>query len=164
MIFAYAGVPSGFDLTYDYALSGAAASLRDSLTETWESRQSLVSRRADEIVARLLSALQSASDDHDLLAMSEAIARAASVLRSIPDEYPLPEVVVEDDHEISLDWGDDVRRVLSVSVGGSPMLRYAALIGAEPTHGRVAFSGALPATLSFLLRRIYGGNRQRAAA
>jgi hypothetical protein len=35
------------------------------------------------------------------------------------------------------------------------MLRYAALIGAEPVHGRAPFAGVLPETLSFLLRRIH---------
>jgi|SRR6185436_10204086 len=145
--------------TYDAAVSPAALSLRRTIAETLESHQSLVARRADEIVGRLVSELQRASVEDGIHATSGAVARAASVLRSIPSEYPLPTVVVESDHEIGLDWDEGVRRVLSVSIGDGPMLGYAALIGAEPSHGRVAFTGVFPTTLSYFVRRIYGHQR-----
>jgi hypothetical protein len=74
---------------------------------------------------------------------------------SLPGDVRLPDVVVESDGEIGLDWDIGQRSVLSVIVGEGSMLRYAALIGPEPLHGRVPFAGVLPATLSFILRRIH---------
>ena len=110
--------------------------------------------RRDTLTERLLSALLKADQD-EVLVSQDACDRALAVLWSLPSSCPMPDILVEDDGDIALDWDEGARRLLTVSIGDSPMLRYAALIGAEPTHGRVAYAGAMPATLSFLLRRIY---------
>jgi hypothetical protein len=157
MIVTYALVqPGAVAPTYDDALSGTAASLRGAIWQTWASGKSVVARRADEIVERLMVALREGAEQGSIYASPDALRCAVALMRAVPSDYPLPDVVVESDHEIGLDWGEGVRRVLSVSVGEGPMLRYAALIGAEPAHGRVAFTGILPETLSYFLHRIYG--------
>jgi hypothetical protein len=150
--FAFPG--NSYVSIFDQALSGTAADLRSSMTDALASNSSVVVQRCDALTERLLSALLKAAQD-EVLVSQDACERTLAVLWSLPASFPMPEILVEDDGEIALDWDEGTRRLLTVSIGDSPMLRYAALIGAEPTHGRVAYAGAMPETLSFLLRRLY---------
>jgi len=68
---------------------------------------------------------------------------------------PPPEIVVESESEIGLDWHEGHRRVLTLTVDGTPYLGFAALSGDEPLHGRAPFAGTLPETLAYLFRRLY---------
>jgi hypothetical protein len=153
---AFAPVPPGAfaGLAYDDAVSSVAVSLRRTIDAALARQTSMAEGRADQIAESLLTALRDAGHER-LYATTDAYTRALALMRSLPSDLPLPEIVVEDDGEIGLDWEEGPRRVLSVSVGDSPMLRYAAFVGVEPLHGRVPFAGLLPETLSFLLGRIY---------
>jgi len=140
---------------FDAALSGTARELRGTLCDA--STVGPAPTTFDEILDHLLRALTASAagsapaDGVD----AEAFNRALTFAAVLPNNLPTPEVVIEDDGEIAFDWNEGPRRVLSVSVGEGPMLGYAALIGPEPTQGRVAFAGSLPLMLGFLLRRIY---------
>ena len=138
----------------DRGVSNEAAELREWLALSISSQSSAVTGRQAEIADRITNALVNAFDA-DVLPLPGAISRALGVMCSLPYDVELPSVVVEDDGEIGLDWDNGDRRVLSVIVSDTSMLRYAALIGPEPLHGRVPFAGILPATLSYVLQRIY---------
>lgn len=141
--------------TLDLSLSGTGADLWASIEGALTAEGSVISRRREEAKERIVAAVTKAAADNVSITPS-TYERALSVLRSLPSDFPLPDVIVEDDGEIGLDWDEDARQVLTVSVGEGPMLRYAALIGAEPAHGRVSFAGGtLPITLSFYLKRLY---------
>lgn len=160
---AFAGVQPGayFIPGYDDALSAAADALRLTINEAVAPKTSAVPNRAEQIAKMLLEALDDGAECN-LYPAPDSLARAVAVLRSLPTTVQLPSVVVESDGEVGLDWDEGAQSVLSVSVGESPMLRYAALIGPEPAHGRVPFIGVLPQTLSFFIRRIY--SRQSSGA
>ena len=106
---------------------------------------------------RLISALQRADID-GVRVLAGVVARTAALLDALPFEIPLPRVLVESEHEIGLDWDEDDRRVVSVTVDDSPLIGYASLIGWEPLHGRLDPSTApsgVPSTLLAALRRLY---------
>jgi hypothetical protein len=72
---------------------------------------------------------------------SSAVLMAARFLRALPDGIPLPELAVEPDGSISLDWICSRNRLLSLSVGGSDRLAYAWLDGADRGHAVAHFDG-----------------------
>jgi hypothetical protein len=139
---------------FDGAVSSEAVQLRREFDQVFTAPCGLVTGgRNTEIAARLVHALEGATND-GIYATADSLCRALVVMQSLPNHTPVPDVVVEADGEIGLDWDLGRRRVLSISVGEGPMLRFAALINSEPVHGRVAFAGVLPGTLSFFLNRI----------
>ena len=148
-----AEVPGILFSPFDGAVSREAVELRQELDEAITSRGSFTAGRYEEIESRLVHALQHATDE-GIYAMRDSLCRALAVMRSLPVHIPLPDVIVESDGEIGLDWDFGRRHVLSISVGEGPMLRFAALVNSEPVHGRVPFAGVLPGTISFFLNRL----------
>lgn len=111
--------------------------------------------RGQDILQRLSAALHRASDEHGVQTSPEALGRALDLLAALPPSVPLPNVVVESESELGLDWDEGSRRVISLTVRDNPMVGYSALIGAEPLYGRVPFVGEVPETIRFLLGRLY---------
>lgn len=152
---AYAAICPAPAAPYDGALSAAAVSLRMTLAEATAPRTSVKVDASRTLAQTLVSAVAEYARDGHRLPSPETVRRAFEFARALPADMPLPDVIIESDGEIGFDWDYDLRRVLSVSVGEGPMLRFATLIGAEPIHGRVPFAGALPHTLAFFLRRLH---------
>ena len=149
---AYPGPPLFMTLV-DRAVSTEAVELRECLAISLPAQSSAVTGRHRDVTDRVTAALVEGFSQ-GIFPLPRAINQALAVMCSLPDDVRLPNVIVEDDGEIGLDWDSGQRSVLSVIAGDSSMLRYAALIGPEPLHGRVPFAGVLPATLSYILRRI----------
>jgi len=101
------------------------------------------------------AALKKGTDVEGVLVKAESFGRLCDVLGAIPSDAPLPEIVIESEDEIGLDWQSGSRRVLSLTIDGSPFIGFAALIGHETHHGRAPFAGDLPKTLTDLLRRVH---------
>ncbi len=135
---------------FDTGLSPAADSLRALLESAHDRHSSQFRTACDETVEALLSAVSASEEAVD----ADAFDRAMLLAQVLPRDIPAPEVLVEDDGEVAFDWEFGPRRVLSVSIGRGPMLGYSALIGPNPTYGKVAFNGAFPAVLAFLLRAL----------
>ena len=79
----------------------------------------------------------------------QAIARALSLARALPEGCPLPELGVDPDGAISMDWICGRLRMLSVSVtGDSDRLAYAWIDGTDRGHAVARFGGeAVPLRL-----------------
>lgn len=144
---------------FDAGLSQAAEDLRATLSRALnQDSSSLAIRPCDKTVEALLVAVSEGGEAVD----SDAFDRAMALAQVLPSNVPPPEIVIETDGEIGFDWETGPRRVLSISIGAGPMLRYSALIGASPAYGRVVFGGVLPDILLLLLQALYGGRHHRA--
>ncbi|WP_276965145.1 hypothetical protein [Metallibacterium scheffleri] len=84
-----------------------------------------------------------------LPASHAAIGLAADFIRALPDDIDMPDVGVEPDGAVTLDWLPSRHRMLSVSFGGSGnRLAYAWLDGSDRGSGVVRFNRqAIPRTL-----------------
>jgi len=147
MSVATAVFPNGLYAPYqDRALSAAGDEVRASITGA------LSPQRDAKIWDAISSALERGAevDGVDM----DAFGRMYDLTAALPAWVPVPEIVVESDHEIGLDWNEGSRRVLSITVDETPFLGFAALFGHEPLHGRVPFVGDLPETLDYLFTRL----------
>jgi hypothetical protein len=98
--------------------------------------------------ASALSALQS-----ELLTMGAEVGISKGVLANaldfaclLPTDLKAPEVSVDPDGEVSFDWGSE-RGIVSVSVGPTGRIVYAAELDEEPTSGTAQLDGELPRPL-----------------
>ena len=85
---------------------------------------------------------------------SAAVVDALSLAEAIDSSVLVPEVGAEPDGAMTFEWHRSARLTLSVSVQGSGVLHYAALMGTERICGTEAFRARLPAVLSDLIMRI----------
>ncbi len=65
-------------------------------------------------------------------------------LNLLPEDTPLPTVVVEDDGEVAFDWHRNARSTFSVSVGRDGTLRFAGLFGHRTRSGTDQLVGSIP--------------------
>lgn len=77
---------------------------------------------------------------------------ADQVLSLIPRTIIPPEIVVDNDGEILLEWDKGPRHVLSISVGRDGTLSYAGLFGLNKLHGTEILRDALPLAISNCLK------------
>jgi hypothetical protein len=85
-----------------------------------------------------------------------ALERAEALLRSLPDDCPLPEFSIEPDGEISFDWLPSRTRSFSLSIGLSDRIAYAWVDGTDRGHAVArAESGKMPTRILNELNRIY---------
>lgn len=158
-VMAYAAPPS---LVQSSAVSEAAAwvqKLVGNVARGTESAQSLAGREV-EFGARLRAALDELITDEDQHPVPTTAVRIASrFVRVLPASLPLPEVAIDPDGAISLDWMPSRTRVFSVSVDDSGRLAYAWMNGSDRGHGVVRFEGAIPGPLLLQLSELTGDNR-----
>ena len=83
-----------------------------------------------------------------------AVADARAFAEAIDSSLLVPGVGAEPDGAMTFEWHRSGRLTLSVSVQGSGVLHYAALLGTERICGTEAFEGRLPAVLRDLIMRI----------
>ena len=84
-----------------------------------------------------------------------AYGNARAFLEALPTTTPVPDVVPEPDGEIAFEWDYGPWRILSVSVGPTALLSYAALYGrTSKAHGTEKFIDRLPETIAMCLDRL----------
>ncbi len=66
---------------------------------------------------------------------------AVAIIRTLPNQIPIPEFSAEPDGFISLDWIVSRNNVFSLSVGSTDRLSYAWLDGAEQGYAVAVFDG-----------------------
>ena len=128
----------------DRALGADSAELRESIEEA--AAPPLADERTEEILTRVSAALKRGMEDEGVFLCVSTFGRVYDLLRALPLDVPIPEIVVESERVIGLDWQEGARRVLTVTVNDTSFLGFAALFGHEPLHGRMPFDGAIPET------------------
>ena len=84
-----------------------------------------------------------------------AVEHSVYFIRRLPEDLPLPEISVEPDGEISLDWSPTPTQTFSVSIGTADRMACAWVNGAE--HGHVVVSsnnGEIPSRILQEIQRI----------
>jgi len=80
---------------------------------------------------------------------------AKRFIKSLPINFPMPEIVPEPNGGIGLEWSKGNRQVFVASVSGKSQIVYAGLFGINKTHGTEYFGDSLPSTIIENLRRLY---------
>ena len=83
-----------------------------------------------------------------------AVADARAFAEALDPTLPVPEVGAEPDGALTFEWHRSARLTLSVSVPGSGVLHYAALLGAAKACGTEPFVGEVPKVISDLIQRV----------
>jgi hypothetical protein len=81
--------------------------------------------------------------------------RTRDLLDTLPHGFEIPEVGLDPDGEIALDWMRDDRTMVSLSVGASGALSYAARLRDRTAHGTIELGDGFPGALTELLRTLY---------
>jgi len=76
-------------------------------------------------------------------------------IRALPTTVDKPEISVDPDGEISLEWYLEPRKVFSVSIGKRNEIKYAGLYGPNKTYGREYFDYEIPKTVFDNLDRLF---------
>jgi hypothetical protein len=85
-----------------------------------------------------------------------AVDHALRFLRYVPAGLPDPDVSIDPDGEVSLEWYRAPRKTFSVSIGRDGRLSYAGLFGGSTLHGTEAyFADELPGEIRSGLRRVF---------
>lgn len=109
-------------------------------------------------VVRLLDALSKASAETGVRVTPATFSRTLGLLQVLPAHLPPPEIVVESEHEIGLDWDESYRRVLTVTVDATSRVGFSSLIGEDLQQGRLEFaegSHQVPRVLGLLFSQLY---------
>jgi hypothetical protein len=69
---------------------------------------------------------------------SSAIKEAAKILKNLPDEIPIPELIDEANGFLTLEWYKDPKNIFVISLNGTKTLEFAWMYG-----GSKEFSGKL---------------------
>ena len=80
---------------------------------------------------------------------------AERFIRALPTTVREPEVAVDPDGEISLEWHLEPRKVFSVSIGKRNEITYAGLYGTNKAYGREYFDDEIPKEIFDNLDRLF---------
>lgn len=115
------------------------------MIDTMEQSQALFGEKAAAISDVRLLEQECKEENWDGYGAAATDARAVRLaecfVRTLPEEFPLPEFAPEPDGSVSLDWAQSRSRVFSLSVGSSNRLAYAWLDGTDKGHGVSTFDG-----------------------
>lgn len=84
----------------------------------------------------------------------EAYDFAKDFIKALPITAPLPELNVDPDGEVSLDWSFGKRRALTVSVGPTGRCTFAWVHGQRSMRGTDWIEDEIPASIAFALRQL----------
>ena len=95
-------------------------------------------------------------DGYDAPAASyESYLRAKRFIQALPANFPAPEIALDPDGEVSLEWFLAPGRVFTVSIGANNELTYAGKFSpTRKTHGTEPFTGQVPRVVLDNLRRL----------
>lgn len=84
-----------------------------------------------------------------------ALELACEIVRSLPDDLPMPSFSIEPDGGVSLDWMPTQNRTFTLSIGKTDRLPYAWIDCADRGHAVARFvNGQLPVRILQEIRRI----------
>lgn len=83
------------------------------------------------------------------------ILNAIALLGALSHDVALPSLEPHPDGEMGFEWYIDRNRVMTLSIGASGMISYAASIGVERIRGREFLRGALPESIAVALAKVF---------
>ena len=97
-------------------------------------------------------------DSYDGMPISDkTFFEAIEIIRLLPQDLPLPEVMPEPTGEIAFEWYKDRKHVFVISVGGRERISYAGLFGSHSeTPGFEYFSDRFPRSVINNIQRLLG--------
>lgn len=87
---------------------------------------------------------------------SDAFASAARFLTMLSPTAPVPEISVDADGDVAIDWDFGPRRVFSVRVGQGGRLYYAGLFGHSTLHGSENLGAWIPWAIQGGIQQVLG--------
>ena len=81
--------------------------------------------------------------------------RARILLESLPNGFPPPEIGIDPDGEVAFDWIRSNRTLVSVSIGVTDDLSFAAMFEDGTAHGVIRLVDVFPPALIDMLQRLY---------
>ena len=94
-------------------------------------------------------------DGYDAKAISiDSYREAIRFARSLPTMIPLPEIAVDPDGEVALEWYEGPRKVVTVSIGSRNEITYAGLFGFNKVNGTECFYDEIPKAILDNLDRL----------
>jgi hypothetical protein len=119
------------------------------------SLRSAVGAALDELLDAALEASAQGWDGYGARPVDpKTYARARRFIQALPTTVPKPEIGVDSDGEVSLDWLFGAGLVFSVSVGPSARLTFASLMGKRAIQGTEWLNDGIPAALLDELTRV----------
>jgi hypothetical protein len=85
----------------------------------------------------------------------DSFIEAERFIQALPTTVREPEVAVDPDGEISLEWHLEPRKVFSVSIGKRNEITYAGLYGPNKAYGREYFGDEIPKEIFDNLDRLF---------
>jgi hypothetical protein len=137
------------------AVSDAADRIQNAIRAFSQSNEGVQFFTAEQSIfeTRLHAAIDETVPDDDQSAIpAGAIDRALRLVKSLPGDIPVPDVAIDPDGAISLDWVGSRVRVFSMSVGDSDRVAYAWINSSDRGSGVVRFTGILPEALLLQIR------------
>lgn len=115
--------------------------------------------RLDEVLYSLYELCRECSvegwDGYDALPIAEdACDEAKRFIRSLPVNFPMPEIVPEPNGGIGLEWSKGNRLIFVAGVNGKNEIVYAGLFGMNKSHGTEYFGDTLPQVIIENLKRL----------
>lgn len=95
------------------------------------------------------------ADEDEELVDVRAFVRARDLLDALPHGFAVPEVALDPDGEIALDWIRPDRTMVSLSIGPADDPSYAANLRDRTAHGVLRLGEGFPGALTELLRALY---------
>jgi len=93
-------------------------------------------------------------DGYDALPITEDTCEEAKrFIKSLPINFPMPEIVPEPNGGIGLEWSKGNRLIFVASVSGKNEIVYAGLYGMNKSHGTEYFIDTLPPAIIENLKR-----------
>src|SRR3989304_2258532 len=83
-----------------------------------------------------------------------AFVYALQFLAYLPISTPLPEIAVDTDGDIAVEWDFGARRIFSVRISRDGTLNYAGLVGHTNFHGTELLREGIPSTISAGIDRV----------
>lgn len=149
----------------DLGVSEEATAVTEQFGKVWRDRLQSIDfwrRYADPLEALKGAAIEAMDENWDgygAAAVSPlTFSHAQRLLLALPATIPPPEIAVEPDGEIELEWFRRPRWVFSVSVGRSGDLTYAGLFGHSNARGTEYFTDEVPRAIVDNLRRLFSSH------
>ena len=145
-----------------YGLSDAARYLEETQDSIVSRQRRSVTFSRQEAIESVFQEWESANEAWKLAEGEQVVSvgvfeTATRFIQSLPLGTPLPMVTGEPDGHINLEWYRSTRRLLSVSVGPSDRLYWAALIGTEDPRGSCRFFNRISKSLLYYIDRVCEG-------